>query len=96
MVRLDQARRLFRRKVRLLYNKSDIEVIEAPGNKNRVLGLLEKKFKLLKYADFVLQKNNAQVNFKLQLNLSDIPYQIRISKQINTIVSPFEAFFEIL
>ena len=91
---LDQAKCLVGHQVKTFCNKNNIEIIEAPVNDHRAIGLVERliqkiKNRLARIKEEILSTRAFHVKHALKI----IIHQLRICKQRTTKTSPFEAHF---
>ena len=92
-IRLDQAKCLVDNKVNNC-NKNNIEIIEAPVNDHRAIGLIERLIQTIKNRLACIKEDKSANNaFDVKYALKIIIHQLLICKQKTTKISPFEAHF---
>ena len=73
-------------------NKSNIDIIEAPVNDHRAIGLVERLIQTIKNRLACIKEEKSSTNaFHVKHALKIIIHQLRICKQKTTKISPFEA-----
>ena len=93
-IRLDQAKCLIGHQVKTFCNKNNIEIIEAPVNDHRAIGLVERLIQTIKNRLACIKEEKLSTHaFHVKHALKIIIYQLRICKQRTTKTSPFEAHF---
>ena len=93
-IRLDQAKCLVGNQVKTFCNKNNIDIIEAPVNDNRAIGLVERLIQMIKNRLVCIKEEKLSTNaFHVKQALKIIIHQLRICKQKTTQTSPFEAHF---
>ena len=93
-IRLDQARCLVGNQVKTFCNKSNIDIIEAPVNDHRAIGLVERLIQTIKNRLACIKEEKLPTHaFHVKHALKLIIHQLRICKQRTTMTSPFEAHF---
>ena len=94
-IRLDQAKCLVGNQVTTFCNKINIDIIEAPVNDHRAIGLVEILIQTVKNRLACIKEEKSCTNgFQVNRALKIIIHQLRICKQKKKI-SPFEAHFGI-
>ena len=94
-IRLDQAKCLFGNQVKTFCNKNNIDIIEAPVNDHRAIGLVERLIQTTKNGLACIKEEKSSANaFHVKHALKIIIHQLQICKQRTTKISPFEAHFE--
>ena len=92
-IRLDQAN-FFGNQVKTFCNKNNIQIIEAPVNDHRAIGLVERLIQTIKNRlTCIKEERSAGNTFHVRHALKTIIHQLRICKQKTTEISPFEAHF---
>ena len=93
-IRLDQAKCLIGHQIKTFCNKNNIEIIEAPVNDHRAIGLVERLIQTIKNTlPCIKEEKLAAHAFHVKHALKIIIHQLRICKQRITKISPFEAHF---
>ena len=93
-IRLDQAKCLFGNQVKTFRTRNNIQIIEAPGNDNRVTGLVERLIQTINNRLASIKEEKSIDNeFHVKQALKIIVHQLRVCKQKTTKISPFEAYF---
>ena len=93
-IRLDQAKSLDGNQVKTFCNKNNIDIIEAPVNDHRAIGLVEGLIQTIKKRPACIKEEKSSTNaFHVKHALKIIIHQLRICKQRTTKISPFEALF---
>ena len=93
-IRLDQAKCLIGHQVKTFCNKNNIEIIEAPVNDHRAIGLVERLIQTIKNRLACIKEEKLAAHaFHVKHALKIIIHQLRICKQRTTKISPFEAHF---
>ena len=93
-IRLDQAKCLIGHQVKTFCNKNNIEIIEAPVNDHRAIGLVESLIQTIKNRLACIKEEKLATHaFHVKHALKIIIHQLRICKQRTTKISPFEAHF---
>ena len=93
-VRLDQAKCLIGHQVKTFCNKNNIDIIEAPVNDHRAIGLVERLIQTIKNRLACIKEEKLPtLAFHVKHALKIIIHQLRICKQRTTKISPFEAHF---
>ena len=79
-----------------LLQQEKIDIIEAPVDNHRAIGLVERLFQTIKHRLAFIKEEKSTANaFHLKHALKIIIHQLRICKQRTTKISPFEAHFGI-
>ena len=93
-LRLDQVKCLVGNQLKTFCNKNNIDIIEAPMNDHRAIGLVERPIQTIKkrFACFKEEKSSANA-FHVKRALKIIIHQLQFYKQRTTKISPFEAHF---
>ena len=93
-IRLDQAKCLVGNQVKTFCNKNNIDIIEAPVNDHRAIGLVERPFQTIKNRFACIKEEKLPTrDIHVKLALKIIIHQLRLCKQRTTNTSPFEAQF---
>ena len=93
-IRLDQAKCLVGNQVKTFCNKNNIDIIEAPVNDHRAIGLVERLIQTIKKRLACIKEEKSSINaFHVKHALKIIIHNLRICKQRTTKISPFEAHF---
>ena len=93
-IRLDQAKCLVGNQVKTFCNKNNIDIIEAPVNDHRAIGLVERLIQTIKNRLTCIKEEKLPTrDFHVKHALKIIIHQLRICKQRTTKTSPFEAHF---
>ena len=93
-IRLDQAKCLIGRQVKTFCNKNNIEIIEAPVNDHRAIGLMERLIQTIKNRLACIKEEKLSTHaFYVKHALKIIIHQLLLCKQRTTKTSPFEAHF---
>ena len=93
-IRLDQAKCFIGHQVKTFCNKNNIEIIEAPVNDHRAIGLVERLLQTIKNRLACIKEEKLSTHaFHVKHALKIIIHQLRICKQRTTKTSPFEAHF---
>ena len=93
-IRLDQAKFLIGIQVETFCNKNKIDIIEAPVNDHRAIGLVERLIQTIKKRLAYIKGEKSSTNaFHVKQALKIIIHQLRICKQKTTKISPFETHF---
>ena len=91
-IRLDQARCQTGQQIKTLCNQNNIQLIEAPIQDNRAIGLVERLIRTIKNR-LACIKTAAQNQFNVKASINSIIYQLQICRQKTINISPFEAHF---
>ena len=91
--RLDQACCLVGYKVKSFCKQHNININTAPANDHRALGLVEHLIQTIKRRLSCIKLDSRNNKFKIEEALKSIVYQLQISKQKTTNVTPFQAHF---
>ena len=93
-IRLDQAKCLVGNQVKTFCNEDNIDIIEAPVNDHRAIGLVERLIQIIKNRLAYIKEEKLPTHaFHVKHALKIIIHQLRICKQRTTKTSPFEAHF---
>ena len=93
-IRLDQAKCLIGHQVKTFCNKNNIEIIEAPVNDHRAIGVVERLIRTIKNRLACIKEEKLAAHaFHVKHALKIIVHQLRICKQRTTKISSFEAHF---
>ena len=93
-VRLDQVKCLVGNQVNTFCIENNIDIIEAPVNDHRAIGLVEIFIQTIKNKLACIKEEKLSINaFHIKHSLKIILHQLRICKQRTTKISPFEAHF---
>ena len=92
-IRLDQARCLIGYKVKNFCKQHNINVITAPANDHRAIGLVERLIQTIKRRLGCMKLDTRNNTFTIKEAIKSIVYQLRICKQKTTKVTPFQAHF---
>ena len=92
-IRLDQARCLIGNKVKTFCKQHNINILTAPVNEHRAIGLVERLIKTIKRRLSCMKLDNRNQSFTIKEAIKSIVYQLRICKQKTTNVTPFQAHF---
>ena len=71
---------------------NNIQLIEAPINDHRAIGLVERLIQTIKNR-LACFKTAARNQFNVKTSINSIIYQLRVCRQKSVNVSPFEAHF---
>ena len=93
--RLDQARCLIGYKVKYFCKQNHINVITAPANDHRAIGLVERLIQTIKRRLSCMKLDSRNNAFTIKEAIKSIVYQLRIFNQKTTSVTPFQALFGI-
>ena len=93
-IRLDQAKCLVGNQVKTFCNKNNIDIIEAPVNDHRAIGLVERLIQTIKNRLACIKEEKSPTRaFHVKHALKKIIHQLRICKQRTAKTSPFAAHF---
>ena len=92
-IRLDQARCLIGYKVKNFCKQHNINILPAPVNDHRAIGLVERLIQTIKRRLGCMKLDNRNKTFTIKEAIKSIVYQLRICKQKTTNVTPFQAHF---
>ena len=93
-IRLDQAKCLVGNQVKTFCNKNNIEIIEAPVNDHRAIGLVEQLIQTIKNRLACIKEEKLSTRaFHVKHALKIIIHRLRICEQRTTKTSPFKAHF---
>ena len=91
---LDQAKCLVGNQVKTFCNKNNIDIIEAPVNDHRAIGLVERLIQTIKKRLACIEEEKSSINaFHVKHALKIIIHKLPICKPRTTKISPFEAHF---
>ena len=90
-IRLDQARCLIGYKVKNFCKQHNINILPAPVNDHRAIGLVERLIQTIKRRLGCMKLDNRNKTFTIKEAIKSIVYQLRICKQKTTRVTPFQA-----
>ena len=91
--RLDQARCLIGYKVKNFCEQHKINIITAPANDHRAIGLVERLIQTIKRLLGCMKLDSRNNLFTIKEAIKSKVYQLRICKQKSTNVTPFQAHF---
>ena len=91
ILRIDQARCLKGNKVQQVCAKHNINIIYAPANDHRPIGLVERLIQTVKRRLGCIKLDPHQKPFNIKNALNQITYELRVCRKKSTLVSPFEA-----
>ena len=92
-IRLDKARCLIGYKVTNFCKQHNINIITAPANDHRAIGLVERLIQTIKRRLSCMKLDHRNNTFTIKAAIKAIVYQLRICKQKTTKVTPFQAHF---
>ena len=92
-IRLDQARCLIGYEVKSFCKQLNINIITAPANDHRAIGLLERMIQTIKRRLKCKKLDSRNNTFTSKEAMKSIVYQLGICKQKTTNVTPFQAHF---
>ena len=92
-IRSDQARCLTGKEFETSCTQNNIELMYAPANDHRAIGLVECLIQTIK-RQLSCMKAHLNKKFNLEQSIHAIIQRLRISKQKTTKTTPFEAHFE--
>ena len=92
-IRLDQARCLIGYEVKNFCKQHNINIITAPANDHRAIGLVERLIQTIKRRLSCMKLDSRNNTFTIKEAVKSIVYQLRICKQKTTKVTPFQAHF---
>ena len=92
-IRLDQARCLIGYKVKNFCKQHNINILTAPANDHRAIGLVERLIQTIKRRLSCMKFDNRNKRFTIKEAIKSIVYQLRICKQKTTNVTSFQAHF---
>ena len=90
-IRLDQARCLKGNKIQQLCKRNNIELIYAPANDHRPIGLVERLVQTVKRRLGCIKLDPNQKPFNIKNALQNISFELRTCRKKNSKLSPFEA-----
>ena len=91
-IRLDQVRCQTGQQVKTFCSQNNIQLIEAPIHDHKAIGLVERLIQTINNR-LACIKTAARNQFNVKASINSIIYQLRICRQKNTNISPFEAHF---
>ena len=93
-MRIDQARCLIGNQVKNFCIRNNINLIPAPANDHRAIGLVERLISTVKQRLVCIKEANKELNlFTIKTALNSILYQLRKCKHKTTKISPFVSNF---
>ena len=93
-IRLDQAKCLVGNQEKTICIKNTIDIIEAPVNDHRAIGLVERLIQTITNRFAWIKEEKSYTNaLHVKHALKIIIHQLQISRQKTTKISPFEAHF---
>ena len=92
-IRLDQARCLIGYKVKNFCKQHNFNIITAPANDHRAIGLVERLIQTIKRRLGCMNLDSRNKTFTIKEAIKAVVYQLRICKQTTTNVTPFQAHF---
>ena len=92
-IRLDQACCLIGNKVKTFCKQHNINILTAPANDHRAIGLVERLIQTIKRRLSCMKLDNRNKSFTIKEAIKSIVYQLRICKRKTTNVTPFQAHF---
>ena len=92
-IRLDQARCLIGYEVKNFCKQHNINIITAPANDHRAIGLVEPLIQTIKRRPSCLKIDNRNNTFTIKEAIKSIVYQLHICEQKTSNVTPFQAHF---
>ena len=92
-IRLDQARCSIGYKVKNFCKQHNINILPAPVNDHRAIGLVERLIQTIKRRLSCMKLDNRNKTFTIKEAIKSIVYQLRICKQKTSNVTPFQAHF---
>ena len=93
-IRLDEARCLVGYKVKNFCKQNNINIVTAPANDHRAIGLVERLIQTIKRRLSCMKLDTINNTFTIKEAMKSIVYQLRICKQKTTNVTSFQAYFE--
>ena len=93
-IRLHQARCLIEYKVNNFCKQLKINIITAPANNHRSIGLVERLIQSIKRRRICIKLDKRNNTFTIKEAIKSIVYQLRICKQRTANVTPFQTHFE--
>ena len=91
-IRLDQARCEIGHQIEAFCSRNNIQLIKAPIHNRRAIGLVQRLIQAIKNR-LACMNTAARNQFNLKASINSIIYQLRICRQKNINLSPFEAHF---
>ena len=92
-IRLDQAHCLIGYKVKNFCKQHNINIITAPANDHRAIGLVERLIRTIKRRLSCMKIDNRNNTFTIKEAIKSIVFQLSLCKQKTTNVTPFQAHF---
>ena len=92
-IKLDRARCLIGYKVKIFCKQRNINIVTAPANDHRAIGLVERLIQTIKRRLSCMKLENRNNTFTIKEAIKSIVYQLRIFKQKTINVTPFQAHF---
>ena len=92
-IRLDQARCIIGYTVKNFCKQHNINIITAPANDHRAIGLVERLIQTTKRRLSCMKLDSRNNTFTIKEAIKSIVYQLRICKQKTTNVTSFQAHF---
>ena len=92
-IRLDQASCSIGYKVKNYCKQHNINIITAPANDHRAIGLVARLIQTIKKRLGCMKLDSRNTTFTIKEAIKSIVYQLRICKQPTTNVTPFQAHF---
>ena len=92
-IRLHQACCLIGYKVKSFCKQHNINIITAPANDHRAIGLVERLVQTIKRRLSCMKLDSRKNTFTIKEVIKSIVYQLRLCKQKTTNVTPFQAHF---
>ena len=92
-IRLDQARCLKGNKIQQLCKRNNIELIYAPANDHRPIGLVERLIQTVKRRLGCIKLDPNQKPFNIKNALQNISFELRTCRKKISKLSPFEAHY---
>ena len=92
-IRLDQARCLISYKVKNCCKQHNINILTAPANDHRAIGLVKRLIQTIKRRLSCMKLDIRNKTFTIKEAIKSIIYQLRICKQKTTNLTPFQAHF---
>ena len=92
-IKLDQARFSIGYKVNNFCKQNNINIVTAPANDHRAIGLVERLIQTIKRRLSCIKLDKRNNTFTIKEAIKSIVNQLRICKQKTTNVTPFQAHF---
>ena len=93
-IRLDQAKCFVAHQLKIFCNKNDFEIIEAPVNNHRAIGLVERLIQTYNNRPACIKEETSATNsFHIKHALQIIIHQLQIFKEKTTKIWLFGAHF---